>query len=196
MKSKQWIERQKRDIFVNNAKKLGYLSRAAFKIIDIEAKFKLIHSSKNILELGSAPGSWSQVILEINDKIEIFAFDINNMKFTHPKLNFIQEDFQNFDFNKLSKKFDLILSDIAPNTTGHKSTDHLRISSIINNIIHLLNKIASHNSSFVFKMWKGSEEKFIINKLKEKYKKVNYFKPKSSRAESVEIYVVAQKFIK
>tara|TARA_B100000965_G_C19180361_1_gene578537 strand:- start:279 stop:635 length:357 start_codon:yes stop_codon:yes gene_type:complete len=118
------------------------------------------------------------------------------MKFTHPKLNFIQEDFQNFDFNKLSKKFDLILSDIAPNTTGHKSTDHLRISSIINNIIHLLNKIASHNSSFVFKMWKGSEEKFIINKLKEKYKKVNYFKPKSSRAESVEIYVVAQKFIK
>mgnify|MGYP001383462150 FL=1 len=196
MKSKQWIERQKRDIFVNNAKKLGYLSRAAFKIIDIEAKFKLIQSSKNILELGSAPGSWSQVILEINDKIDLFAFDINDMKFTHPKLNFIQEDFKNFDFNKLSKKFDLILSDIAPNTTGHKSTDHLRISSIINNIINLLNKIASHNSSFVFKMWKGSEEKFIINKLKEKYKEVNYFKPKSSRAESVEIYVVAQKFIK
>ena len=196
MKSKQWIERQKRDIFVNNAKKLGYLSRAAFKIIDIEAKFKLIQSSKNILELGSAPGSWSQVILEINDKIELFAFDINDMKFTHPKLNFIKEDFKNFDFNKLSKKFDLILSDIAPNTTGHKSTDHLRISSIINNIINLLNKIASHNSSFVFKMWKGSEEKFIINKLKEKYKEVNYFKPKSSRAESVEIYVVAQKFIK
>ena len=195
MKSKQWLERQKRDIFVNNAKKSGYLSRAAYKIIDIEEKFKLIINSKNILELGSSPGSWSQAILQINSKAKILAFDIIDMKYTHPNLFFIKENFFDFDFKNKSEKFDLILSDIAPNTTGHKSTDHLKISSIIEDLISILNIIALPNSSFVFKIWKGSEEINIINNLKKRFKNVSYFKPKSSRAESSEIYIVARKFI-
>ena len=92
-------------------------------------------------------------------------------------------------------KFDLILSDIAPNTTGHQTTDHLRMSSIIEDIISVLDLIALPSSSFVFKIWKGSEEIDIINKLKKKYKKVSYFKPQSSRTKSSEIFIVAQKFI-
>jgi len=195
MKSKQWLNRQKKDSFVIKAKQEGYLSRAAFKLIEIENKFKLINNSKNILELGSSPGSWSQVIMKINSKAIITAIDIIEMKFNHSNIKFYKNDFLNIDFKVFNKKYDLILSDIAPNTTGHKSTDHLRICSYIHDIIDILDLIANRNSSFVTKIWKGTEENSIINKLKNKYNQVSYFKPKSSRKDSSEIFIVAQNFI-
>ena len=195
MKSKEWLGRQNRDFFVNKAKKIGYVSRSAYKILEIEKKFKLINNSKNILELGSAPGGWSQVVFELKDTVKMYAFDLLDMKFNHPNMKFIKENFLTYDYSKIPHKFDLILSDIAPNTTGHQTTDHLRMSSIIEDIISVLDLIALPSSSFVFKIWKGSEEIDIINKLKKKYKKVSYFKPQSSRTKSSEIFIVAQKFI-
>ena len=195
MKSKEWLDRQNRDFYVKKAKKIGYVSRSAYKILEIEKKFKLINNSKNILELGSAPGGWSQVVFELKDTVKLYAFDLLDMKFNHPNMKFIKENFLTYDYSKIPHKFDLILSDIAPNTTGHQTTDHLRISSMIEDIISLLDLIALPSSSFVFKIWKGSEEIDIINKLKKKYKKVSYFKPQSSRIKSSEIYIVAQKFI-
>ena len=114
------------------------------------------------------------------------------MKYSNKNLIFINEDFLNYDFGKFKKKFDLIVSDIAPNTSGHKSTDHLKISSIIFDIISLLDKIANKNSNLVFKIWKGSEEKEIIHSLKKIYELVSYFKPKSSRNESSEIYIICE----
>ena len=195
MKSKDWVNRQKKDIFVNKAKIEGYVSRAVFKIIEIENKYKLIKNAKNILELGSSPGGWSQAIIEFNSNANVYGFDLLEMKYNHPNFKFYREDFLRYDYKKLPYKFDLILSDIAPNTTGHRSTDHLRISSMIEEIIYTLDEIANIESSFVFKIWKGKEEKLIINKLKKKFKKVSYFKPKSSRSESSEIFIIAQKFI-
>ena len=195
MKSKEWLDRQNRDIYVKKAKKIGYVSRSAYKILEIEKKFKLINNSKNILELGSAPGGWSQVVFELKDTVKMYAFDLLDMKFNHPNMKFIKENFLTYDYSKIPHKFDLILSDIAPNTTGHQTTDHLRMSSIIEDIISVLDLIALPSSSFVFKIWKGSEEIDIINKLKKKYKKVSYFKPQSSRTKSSEIFIVAQKFI-
>ena len=195
MKSKEWLDRQNRDLYVKKAKKIGYVSRSAYKILEIEKKFKLINNSKNILELGSAPGGWSQVIFELKDTVKMYAFDLLDMKFNHPNMKFIKENFLTYDYSKIPHKFDLILSDIAPNTTGHQTTDHLRMSSIIEDIISVLDLIALPSSSFVFKIWKGSEEIDIINKLKKKYKKVSYFKPQSSRTKSSEIFIVAQKFI-
>ncbi|MBP37601.1 MAG: hypothetical protein CMI83_03585 [Candidatus Pelagibacter sp.] len=195
MKSKEWLDRQNRDFYVKKAKKIGYVSRSAYKILEIEKKFKLINNSKNILELGSAPGGWSQVIFELKDTVKMYAFDLLDMKFNHPNMKFIKENFLTYDYSKIPHKFDLILSDIAPNTTGHQTTDHLRMSSIIEDIISVLDLIALPSSSFVFKIWKGSEEIDIINKLKKKYKKVSYFKPQSSRTKSSEIFIVAQKFI-
>ena len=103
--------------------------------------------------------------------------------------------FLKYNFKSFNIKYDLILSDVAPNTTGHQSTDHLKISSIIQEIISILEYIALQNSSFVFKIWKGSEEKNILNQLKKQYKKVSYYKPKSSRKESSEIFIVAENFI-
>jgi len=138
MKSNNWLQRQRKDIYAKKAKKEGYLSRSAFKLIEIEKKF---------------------------------------------------------NFKSFNKKYNLILSDIAPNTSGHQLTDHLKISSIIQEIIYILDYIALPNSSFVFKIWKGSEEKNILYQLKKQYKKVSYFKPMSSRKESSEIFIVAENFI-
>tara|TARA_Y100000590_G_C15421342_1_gene901510 strand:+ start:60 stop:647 length:588 start_codon:yes stop_codon:yes gene_type:complete len=192
MKSKNWINRNINDLYVKKAKKKGYLSRSSFKLIEIEKKYNLIVKSNNALELGSSPGGWSQVVFELNPNIKLYAFDLLNMKYSNKNLTFINDDFINYNFSKFKKKFDLIISDIAPNTSGHKSTDHLKISSIIYDMISLLDKIADKNSNLVFKIWKGSEEKEIINSLKKKYKSVSYFKPKSSRNESSEIYIICE----
>jgi 23S rRNA (uridine2552-2'-O)-methyltransferase len=196
MKSKDWLNRNKRDFYVKKAKKQGYLSRAAYKLIEIENKFHIITNSNNILELGAAPGGWSQVALEINPKIEITAIDVLDLKINHPQINFYKDDFLDFDYSKKENYYDLILSDIAPNTTGHQSTDHLRIATMLFDIIELLDKVLTKNGSFITKIWKGSEEKEVINKLKKKFKFVSYFKPDSSRKDSAEIFIIAREFIK
>ena len=195
MQSKQWLNRHKKDPFVKNAQKKGYLSRASFKLLEIEKKFKLITKSKSVIEFGASPGGWSQVVINTNPNAKITAIDINEIKFNHPNLKFIKENFFDIDYKKLSKKFDLVLSDIAPNTTGHKSTDHLRIFQYINNIIDLLPLISNNKSSFVTKLWKGSEEIFLIKRLKQQFEEVKYFKPTSSRKDSSEIYIIATNYI-
>jgi 23S rRNA (uridine2552-2'-O)-methyltransferase len=136
------------------------------------------------------------VALEINPKIEITAIDILDLKINHPQINFYKDDFLNFDYKKKENYYDLILSDIAPNTTGHQSTDHLRIATMLFDIIELLDKVIINNGSFITKIWKGSEEKEVINKLKKKFKFVSYFKPDSSRKDSAEIFIIAREFIK
>jgi len=196
MKSKDWLNRQKKDFYVKKAKKQGYLSRAAYKLIEIDNKFKIIEKSKKILEFGAAPGGWSQVALDINPKIEISAIDLLDLKINHPQITFYKEDYLKFNYSKKENYFDLILSDIAPNTTGHQSTDHLRISTMLFDIIELLDKVLIDGGVFITKIWKGSEEKELINKLKKKFKFVSYFKPDSSRKDSAEIFIVARDFIK
>ena len=195
MKSKDWLNRQKRDYFVKKAKKQGYLSRAAYKLIEIENKYKVINKSKYVLEFGASPGGWSQVILETNPKVKVTAIDVLDFKLNHPNINFYKEDYLNFNYEKLKNNFDLILSDIAPNTTGHQSTDHLRISNMIFDIINLLDKVLVKNGVFICKIWKGSEEQELIKTLKSKFKSVSYFKPESSRKDSSEIFIVAINFL-
>ena len=194
MKSNNWLKRQSKDQYVKKAKNTGFLSRASFKLIEIEKKYRLISKSNNILEIGSSPGGWSQVLIEFNPTAKIDAFDIIDMKFNHKNINFIKKNFLNYDFKLLNKKYDLILSDLAPNTTGNKQLDHLKLSSILSEIIFNLTLIADKKSNFIFKILKGIDEKNIINLLKEKYKIVKYFKPKSSRQDSSEIYIIAINF--
>ena len=196
MKSKDWLNRQKRDFYVKKAKKHGYLSRAAYKLLEIDNKFKIIKNSKNLLEFGAAPGGWCQVALEINSEIKITAIDLLDLKIKHPNVNFCKADYLEFDFSKTENYYDLILSDIAPNTTGHQSTDHLRIANMLFDIIDLLEKVLINEGTFVTKIWKGSEEKNLVNNIKKKFKHVSYFKPDSSRKDSAEIFIVARNFIK
>ena len=194
MKSKTWIYRQKKDQFVKKAKELGYLNRAAFKLEEIEKKYKIIENSKQILELGSSPGGWTQVILNYNPKTNITCFDLLEMKFNNQNITFYKEDFFKYEFINTKNKFDLVLSDVAPNTTGHQSTDHLKISQLIYEIIDRLEIILKNKGSFIFKIWKGEEEKEIIKKLKKIFDNVEYFKPKSSRQESSEIFIISRGF--
>ena len=194
MKSKNWVNRQKNDQFVKKAKQLGYINRAAFKLEEIEQKYKIIENSKEILELGSSPGGWTQVILNYNLKTNITCFDLLDMKMNNQRIAFFREDFLKYNFTNLKNKFDLVLSDVAPNTTGHQSTDHLRISQLIYEVIDRLEIILKKQGSFIFKIWKGEEEKEIIKMLKKIFDKVEYFKPKSSRQESSEIFIISRGF--
>ena len=194
MKSKNWVNRQKNDQFVKKAKQLGYINRAAFKLEEIEQKYKIIEHSREILELGSSPGGWTQVILNYNQKTNITCFDLLDMKINNQSIAFYREDFLKFNFTNLKNKFDLVLSDVAPNTTGHQSTDHLRISQLIYEVIDRLEIILKKQGSFIFKIWKGEEEKEIIKMLKKIFDKVEYFKPKSSRQESSEIFIISRGF--
>jgi len=194
MKSKNWVNRQKNDQFVKKAKQLGYINRAAFKLEEIEQKYKIIENSKEILELGSSPGGWTQVILNYNSKTNITCFDLLDMKINNQRIAFYREDFLKYNFTNLKNKFDLVLSDVAPNTTGHQSTDHLRISQLIYEVIDRLEIILKKQGSFIFKIWKGEEEKEIIKMLKKIFDKVEYFKPKSSRQESSEIFIISRGF--
>ena len=194
MKSKNWVNRQKNDQFVKKAKQLGYVNRAAFKLEEIEQKYKIIENSKEILELGSSPGGWTQVILNNNTNPKITCFDLLDMKINNQDIIFYREDFLKYNFNNIKNKFDLVLSDVAPNTTGHQSTDHLRISQLIYEVIDRLEIILKNQGSFIFKIWKGEEEKEIITMLKKIFDKVEYFKPKSSRQESSEIFIISRGF--
>ena len=194
MKSKNWVNRQKKDQFVKKAKQFGYINRASFKLEEIEQKYKIIENSKEILELGSSPGGWTQVILIYNPKTNITCFDLLDMKINNQRIAFIKEDFLKYNFTNLKNKFDLVLSDVAPNTTGHQSTDHLRISQLIYEVIDRLEIILKKQGSFIFKIWKGEEEKEIIKMLKKIFDKVEYFKPKSSRQESSEIFIISRGF--
>ena len=194
MKSKNWVNRQKNDQFVKKAKQLGYINRAAFKLEEIEQKYKIIEYSKEILELGSSPGGWTQVILNYNRKTNITCFDLLDMKMNNKRIAFYREDFLKYNFTNLKNKFDLVLSDVAPNTTGHQSTDHLRISQLIYEVIDRLEIILKKQGSFIFKIWKGEEEKESIKMLKKIFDKVEYFKPKSSRQESSEIFIISRGF--
>ena len=194
MKSKNWVNRQKNDQFVKKAKQLGYINRAAFKLEEIEQKYKIIEHSREILELGSSPGGWTQVILNYNSKTNITCFDLLDMKINNNRISFLKEDFLKYNFTNLNNKFDLVLSDVAPNTTGHQSTDHLRISQLIYEVIDRLEIILKKQGSFIFKIWKGEEEKEIIKMLKKIFDKVEYFKPKSSRQESSEIFIISRGF--
>ena len=194
MKSKNWVNRQKNDQFVKKAKQLGYINRAAFKLEEIEQKYKIIENSREILELGSSPGGWTQVILNYNPNTNITCFDLLDMKINNQRISFIKEDFLKYNFTNLKNKFDLVLSDVAPNTTGHQSTDHLRISQLIYEVIDRLEIILKKQGSFIFKIWKGEEEKEIVKMLKKYFDKVEYFKPKSSRQESSEIFIISRGF--
>ena len=194
MKSKNWIYRQINDLFVKKANQLGYVNRAAFKLEEIEQKYKIIVNSREILELGSSPGGWTQVILNYNTKSNVTCFDLLDMKINNQNITFYREDFLKYDFSILKRKFDLVLSDVAPNTTGHQSTDHLRISQLIYDIIDRFEIILKNKGSFIFKIWKGEEEREIIKTLKRIFDKVEYFKPKSSRQESSEIFIISRGF--
>jgi 23S rRNA (uridine2552-2'-O)-methyltransferase len=199
--STNWLQRHINDPFVKEAKYLGYRSRATFKIIEIDEKFKIFSQGKTIADLGSSPGGWSQIVSSKVGLGKIFAVDLLPMDSING-VSFIQGDFNDPNIqNKLTKnladsdgKFDIIMSDMAENTCGDKKTDHLRMINILESILDFSLKFLKDDGCIIAKSFQGGSSFDFFNEIKKHFSSVQNFKPKSSRKESSETYIVAQNF--
>ena len=193
--SKNWIARQFSDPYTKLAKQKGYRSRSAFKLIEINDKFRFLKNNLNILDLGSAPGGWSQVCAEINKNGKNLSIDILNME-TIDNIFFYKKDFNDSDFldfiNDFFKqnKVDIVLSDMAVNTTGNKDLDAIKTNAIALDVVNLSKLILKKKSSLLVKIFSGKDENILIKNAKELFKDIERIKPDSSRKESREMYLL------
>ncbi len=199
--STRWLQRQLNDPYVAEAKEQGYRSRAAFKIIQLDEKFNLLRKGQRVIDLGAAPGGWSQVVAKkMGSKGKLVAMDIQEME-PLPNTTIIHMDFLDAQAPDKLKELmggsaHLVLSDMAPPTTGHTKTDHLRIIDLAENAALFAIEILEPDGSFVCKLFQGGAEKTLLDLLKKYFTKVRHAKPPSSRADSSESYIVAQGFRK
>ena len=195
--SKNWIARQFSDPYTKLAKQKGYRSRSAFKLIEINDKFKFLKNNLNILDLGSAPGGWSQVCAEINKNGKNLSIDILNME-TINNIFFYKKDFNDSDFldfiNDFFKqnKVDIVLSDMAVNTTGNKDLDAIKTNAIALDVVNLSKLILKKKSTLLVKIFSGKDENILIKNAKELFKDIERIKPDSSRKESREMYLLCR----
>jgi 23S rRNA (uridine2552-2'-O)-methyltransferase len=192
-KSNSWKIKQHRDPFFKKSKTFGYRSRASFKLIELNKKFKFIKKNSNLLDLGSCPGGWSQVVSHIITKGRILSIDIKKME-PVKNVNFLQADILEEDTkDKISKFFqsnlDVIISDMAADTTGNKSLDSIRTNQLCVDIINLSKKTLKPKGVLVSKLFMGEDFIEVKNLAKSVFKNVNFFKPESSRKESKETYL-------
>ena len=194
--SKNWIINQHRDQYFKKAKIEGYRSRAAFKLIEINSKFKILKKNTNLLDLGSYPGGWSQVASKkiLNGKIVSVDMKemkpISNVKFI--KKDFLQEESQDFIFSYFGEKIDVIISDMAADTTGNKDLDSIRTNSICLEVLNFSSKILNSKGILVSKIFMGQDFELVKKEAKKKFNKVNFYKPDSSRTNSKETYLHCQ----
>tara|TARA_B000000460_G_C21339814_1_gene316538 strand:- start:34 stop:657 length:624 start_codon:yes stop_codon:yes gene_type:complete len=191
--SKNWINKQKKDIYIIESKKQGYRSRSAFKLIEIDQKFNFLSNTKLFLDLGSAPGGWSQVASKKVKNGRILSVDIKEM-LPISNVIFLKGDFTNLEtqnniINFFNTQVDAVVSDMAPNTTGNKELDSIKTGNLCLNALEFSCKILNFKGVFISKIFMGSVFKEIEIQAKKLFKVVSFFKPKSSRKESKEIYI-------
>ena len=203
--SQKWLLRQINDPFVAQAKAEGWRSRAAFKIIEIDNKFKIFKKGKIVVDLGAAPGGWSQyAVTKVGDN-NVIALDLLEIS-AIPGVKFFQQDFfepeapgkiisllKTIPHNK-SGRCDAVLTDMAANTMGDQKTDHVRIIALVEESLNFAEKFLSKNGNFVAKIFQGGTSDEILKKLRRNFTTVRYFKPESSRKDSSETYLVALGF--
>ena len=192
-KSNSWKIKKHRDQYFKKSKTLGYRSRASFKLIELNEKYKFIRSNTNLLDLGSTPGGWSQVAAKIITSGKILSVDLNDMD-SLKNVKFLKGDIMEKDtkikiLSYFDKNLDVIISDMAANTTGNKSLDSIRTNQLCVNIIHFSKDILKPKGVLVSKLFMGDDFIEVKNLAKSIFKKVNFFKPKSSRKESKETYL-------
>jgi len=191
--SKNWINEQNRDIYVRESRYQGYRSRSAFKLIEIDQKFHFLSKSRSLLDLGSVPGSWSQVASKKIKNGKILSVDIKEM-LPIDNIVFLKGDFAKLEtqtkiMNFFNTSIDTVVSDMSSNTTGNKELDSLRTGNLCLNALEFSRKILKTNAYFVSKIFMGTIFKEIQIRAKEIFKEVLIFKPNSSRKESKEIYI-------
>lgn len=196
--STRWLERQLNDPYVIASKKDGFKSRAAYKLIDLNNKFRLMKAGMKVLELGCAPGAWTQVNVSILGKNNVWCVDRVDMETIDgaffKKLDVLDVDiYENLKIF-LDRKVDIIQSDMAASSTGHSKTDHLRTMALCEASYEIANKFLTQGGCFISKVLQGGTENDLLAKLKSAFETVKHAKPKSSRKESSELYVVASNF--
>jgi len=194
--SKNWINKQKRDIYVKQSKIEGYRSRAVYKLQEINDKFKIIKNGMSIVDLGAAPGSWSQFVVTKFKNIRLVSIDlldIDKIENTFRiKGDFTDKNEQKKIINYFGEKIDLVISDMAVNTTGNKNVDSLVTGELSMEALNFAAKMIKINGSFVSKIFMGSSFKEIIENAKEQFKKVSVYKPPASRKDSKESFIICQ----
>lgn len=192
-KSKKWLRRHLTDKYVKLSKDNLYRSRAAYKLIEIDDKYKILQSSSSVIDLGGAPGSWSEVLKErIKFPKKIIAVDLLEID-PIPGIEIITDDFTSIKFEQYInqfKPFDLLISDISPNLSGNKTADFLRMQDIVEVAMDLSLKVLGKDGSFIVKYFRTGDMSNVIAMAKKNFSKVSSFKPNSSRKESSEIYLI------
>jgi 23S rRNA (uridine2552-2'-O)-methyltransferase len=197
--SQKWLERQLNDPYVRAAQARGLRSRAAFKLIEIDEKYHLLKPGARVVDLGAAPGGWIQVVVQkAGPRGRVVALDLLAMD-PLPGATVLQGDFQDPAAEQavlaaLDGPADLVLSDMAPNTTGHGATDHLRIIGLAELALDFAIKVLAPGGGFVAKVFQGGSEKALLDALKRNFASVRHAKPPASRKDSSELYVVAMGF--
>ena len=192
-KSNSWKIKQHRDQFFKKSKTLGYRSRAAFKLIELNKKFKFIKKNTNLLDLGSFPGGWTQVASQIIKGGKIMSIDIremepiNNVNFV--KGNILESKIKNKINSYFVAKLDVIISDMAADTTGSKSLDSIRTNQLCADVISFSKETLKPRGVLISKLFMGEDFLEVKNLAKSIFKNVNFFKPESSRKESKETYL-------
>ena len=202
--SAAWIQRQAADPYVARAQKEGYRARAAYKLIEMNEKYRFLRDGQVVVDLGAAPGSWSQYIAREFPKSKIFAMDLLEIK-PIPNVEFYQGDFTTdaaLDWlnDKLglsddtSGTADVVVSDMAPNTVGHKKTDHIRQMVLLEYALDFALRALKPGGTFVAKSFTGGTTNELLKQIKENFTYVHHIKPPSSRKDSVEMFIVALGF--
>jgi len=197
--STRWLSRQLNDPYVAEARRLGYRSRAAFKLVELDERFRLLRPGQRVVDLGCAPGGWTQVaVARVGRYGIVVGVDVTETT-PLPGASLLTADIRDPATlaaigNALGGPADIVLSDMAPATTGHAATDHLRIVALAEDAFTLASQILKPGGAFVAKVFQGGAEGQLLAALKRDFAELRHAKPPSSRAESAETYVVATGF--
>ena len=196
--SVKWLERQLNDPYVKAAHRDGYRSRAAYKLLELDERFKLLGHASRVVDLGAAPGGWCQVVLKKRPKARVAAIDLLAMEamagVTILQMDFLSEGADDLLREALGGPADLVLSDMAANTVGHKQTDHIRTMALVEAGLHFAVEILAPRGAYVAKVLAGGADSGLVAQLKRHFTNVTHAKPPASRQGSSEWYVIAQGF--
>ncbi|MEC7168835.1 MAG: RlmE family RNA methyltransferase [Pseudomonadota bacterium] len=195
--SKNWVNKQRRDTYVRQSKVDGYRARSAYKLIEIDEKFRVFKGGMSVIDVGAAPGSWSQYVSKVVKNGKIISIDLKKMESIKNTIqivgDFTETNTQNAIKNNLNKGSDVVMSDMAVNTTGIKNIDSIQTGELCKEAMIFSKEVMAENGVFISKIFMGGSFNEIVALGKKIFKEVKVFKPKSSRKDSKESFIICKK---
>ena len=195
--SKNWVNKQRRDIYVRQSKVDGYRARSAYKLMEIDEKFKIFKGGLSVIDIGAAPGSWSQYAMKTAKSGKLISIDLKKMEPIGNSIqiqgDFTEEKTQEEIKKNINGKVDVVMSDMAVDTTGIKNIDSIQTGELCKEAMHFAKDLMKENAYFISKIFMGSAFNEIVAEGKKYFKEVKVFKPKSSRKDSKESFIICRK---